>query len=329
MPRNSQLSKAKKAKNDDFYTSRKDIEDELCHYEDQFRDKVVYCNCDDPEYSEFWKFFMRNFVPWGLKKLIATHYDPNEKNYAYMLEMTPEIANGGGGIAADPIRKPIQSNGDFRSAACIELLEEADIVVSNPPFSKFREYVNQLIQYNKKFLIMGNMSAITYKEIFPLIKDNKMWPGYGFNKTMEFIMPDDYELKGKAYIDDDGKKHGFVPAICWYTNLDVKKRHEPLDSRGTYYSPERYPKYDNYDAIEVGRVSDIPCDYFEEIGVPITFLSKYNPDQFELIGADFDLANPEPLPNGKTGNGRFYVRERERERVRRMYSRLVIRRKKS
>lgn len=174
---------------------------------------------------------------------------------------------------------------------------------------------------------MGNMNAITYKEIFPLIKDNKMWPGYGFNKTMEFIMPDDYELKGKAYIDDDGKKHGFVPAICWYTNLDVKKRHEPLDLRGTYYSPERYPKYDNYDAIEVGRVSDIPCDYFEEIGVPITFLSKYNPDQFELIGADFDLANPEPLPNGKTGNGRFYVRERER--VRRMYSRLVIRRKKS
>ena len=158
---------------------------------------------------------------------------------------------------------------------------------------------------------MGNMNAITYKEVFPLIKDNKMWPGYDFNKTMEFIMPDDYELKGKGYIDENGKKHGFVPAICWYTNLDVKKRHEPLDLRGTYYSPEKYPKYDNYDAIEVGRVSDIPCDYFEEIGVPITFLSKYNPDQFELIGADFDLANPEPLPNGKTGTGRFYVRERE------------------
>lgn len=279
------LEAAKAAKNDEFYTRREDIEKELMHYKEHFRDKVVYCNCDDPTRSEFWQFFVRVFKDWGIKKLIATHYEPDEKNYAYKLELT-EDTNGDGRIdwLDKPTMTPIQCNGDFRSAICIELLKESDIVVTNPPFSLFREYLAQLMEYDKKFLILGNMNAVSYKEVFPLIKENKMWAGFSFNKTMEFIMPDTYELKGKAYIDENGRKHGFVAGISWFTNLEIEKRNDKLDLRGNYYDPEKYPEYDNYDAIDVSKVKDIPCDYAGMMGVPITFLDKYCPEQFEILG---------------------------------------------
>lgn len=280
---NSNLTAAKRAKNDEFYTCREDIEVELAHYAESFRGKTVYCNCDDPDSSEFWRFFQRNFNAWGLKRLIATHYEPDAANYSYMIEMNPGDAWDG-----TPMRKPIQSNGDFRSAACIELLEQADIVVTNPPFSLFREYVAQLMEYKKKFLIIGNINVITYKEIFPLIKNNQIWPGFnekgGTRKgnTLLFGVPDTYE--SKSLVVRDGKRYMQVSA-WWFTNLDHKKRHEPLDLRGVYYkgNEDKYPKYDNYDAIEVSKTADIPCDYYEAMGVPITFLDKYNPEQFELL----------------------------------------------
>lgn len=290
------LNKAKQAKKDEFYTRREDIENELCHYAEHFKDKVVYCNCDDPKESEFWQFFVRNFKPWGLKKLIATHYEPDEKNYSYSLEIC-EDTNGDGKIdwLDEPTIKQLPCNGDFRSDACIELLKEADIVVTNPPFSLFIKYVAQLMEYDKKFIILGNVNAVTYKEFFKLLKENKVWAGFGFNKTMEFIMPDDYELKGKAFIDNDGRKHGFVPSIAWYTNLDIKKRHETLDLRGNYYTPEKYPKYDNYDAIEVSKVSDIPCDYEGVMGVPVTFVDSFNPDQFEILYSSQTGCHPDDV----------------------------------
>ena len=309
--KNSNLAAAKRAKNDEFYTCREDIEVELAHYAELFRGKTVYCNCDDPDSSEFWRFFQRNFNAWGLKRLIATHYEPDVANYSYMIEM-----NLGDAWDGTPVRKPIQSNGDFRSAACIELLEQADIVVTNPPFSLFREYVAQLMEYDKKFLIIGNINVITYKEIFPLIKNNQIWPGFnekgGTRKgnTLLFGVPDTYE--SKSLVVRDGKRYMQVSA-WWFTNLDHKKRHQPLDLRGVYYDPDKYPRYDNYDAIEVSKTADIPCDYYEAMGVPITFLDKFCPEQFEIVGADFQLAEKIVLANGKTGTGRFYVtRERER-----------------
>lgn len=262
---NSNLNAAKKAKKDEFYTQRQDIENELSHYIEHFKGKAVYCNCDDPEYSEFWKFFVRNFKPFGLKRLICTHYETDEKNYAYRIEI-----NEGDDISLDmvPEQIPIQSNGDFRSQACIDLLKEADIVVTNPPFSLFREYVAQLMEYGKKFLIIGSLNAITYKEIFPLLRSNQIWLGY---------------MKPKVFLQPDGTEKKFGN-ILWYTNLDIPKRHVDLDLRGNYYSPELYPRYDNYDAIEVSKTGDIPCDYDGVMGVPITFLDKHNPEQFEILG---------------------------------------------
>ena len=281
--KNSNLAAAKRAKKDEFYTCREDIENELRHYESQFRDKIVYCNCDDPDTSEFWKFFQRNFNAWGLKRLIATHYEPDAANYSYMIEMNPGDAWDGA-----PVRKPIQSNGDFRSAACIELLEQADIVVTNPPFSLFREYVAQLMEYGKKFLIIGNINAVTYKEFFPLIKNNQVWIGPSIHSgDRKFYVPDDYPLEAAGCgIDSDGRRFIRVKGVRWFTNLDHKKRHEPLDLRGVYYDPDKYPKYDNYDAIEVSKTADIPCDYYEAMGVPITFLDKFCPEQFEIIDAN-------------------------------------------
>lgn len=217
-----------------------------------------------------------------------------------------------------PVRKPIQSNGDFRSAACIALLEQADIIVINPPFSLFREYVAQLMEYEKKFLIIGNINAVTYKEFFPLIKNNQVWIGPSIHSgDRKFYVPDDYPLEAAGCgIDSDGRRFIRVKGVRWFTNLDYKKRHEPLDLRGVYYDPDKYPKYDNYDAIEVSKTADIPCDYYEAMGVPITFLDKFCPEQFEIVGADFQLAEKIVLVNGKTGTGRFYVaRERERESV--------------
>lgn len=314
MADNKKMAKAKSNKNDEFYTRIEDIENELKHYKEQFYNKIVLCNCDDPFESNFFKYFALNFNTLHLKKLITTCYngskiigtqlslfDIKNINYiekerkAYKVEITnvPDL-NKDGSIDLNDIKqllklnnnniKLLKGDGDFRSEECLKFLDEADIVVTNPPFSLFKEYVPLLVNHNKKFLIIGNMQTIKYKEIFPLILDNKLWAGYSFNKTFEFIMPNSYELKGKAYVDKDGNKHGFVPGICWLTNLDVPKRHEKMILYKRY-DPEYYKKYDNYDAIEVKNVNEIPCDYSGKMGVPISFLEKYNPEQFELIGS--------------------------------------------
>lgn len=270
MAKNANLHTAKKEKNDEFYTQLTDIEKELKHYKAHFEGKTVFCNCDDPAESNFWKFFHLKFSDFKLKKLISTHYVTSGETYKMEY-------NGIEGEDADIgacIRTPLEGNGDFRSPESIAVLQEADIVVTNPPFSLFREYVGQLMKYEKKFLIIGSMNAITYKEIFPLLKTNEIWLGY--NAVHEFKQP-----------DGTIKKFG---NIGWYTNLDIKKRHEDLVLFRKYADdPSLYPKYDNYDAIEVSKIVDIPCDYDGVMGVPITFLDKYNPDQFEIIWRTGDI----------------------------------------
>ena len=279
--KNSNLAAAKRAKNDEFYTCREDIEAELAHYADSFRGKTVYCNCDDPDVSEFWKFFQRDFTAWGLRRLIATHYEPDAANYSCMIEMNPGDAWDG-----TPVRKPIQSNGDFRSAACTELLQQADIIVTNPPFSLFREYMALLIRYQKMFLVMGNKNAFTYREIFPLVRDNQIWPGVtSINGGRRMIVPP-YVASDKARLDTQGRRVLNIAGVCWFTNMDHWKRHVSLKLTRVYHGHEQeYLSYDNYAAIEVGRVQDIPGDYDGVMGVPITFLDKYCPEQFEIIGA--------------------------------------------
>ena len=276
---NANLSNAKKAKNDEFYTQLSDIENELKHYKNHFAGKVVYCNCDDARKSNFFRFFQKKFNDYRLKKLITTSY--NENGHGSVLVYEGDT-NGNGKLDDTEIKvSELKGNGDFRSEECIELLKEADIVVTNPPFSLFREYIATLVQYNKKFLIIGNNNAITYKEIFPLIKENKLWLGFSDNKTMKFVMPDSYEKYN--YIDKKGRKIGKVPAISWFTNLEHSKRNDEIILYKKYTS-EEFPKYDNYDAIEVSRVCEIPKDYNGVMGVPITFLGKYNPSQFEIVG---------------------------------------------
>lgn len=302
------LRNARKNKKDEFYTQLCDIEEELRHYKEQLCGKIVFCNCDDPFESNFFKYFAMNFNFLGLKKLIATCYDtspvvytqlsifgddkkiPNKNRRAYKIEITEvEDHNGDGAVDLSDVewllknKKNIltllKENGDFRSEECIELLKEADIVVTNPPFSLFREYVAQLMEYEKKFLIIGNKNAITYKEIFSLVKNQKMWLGYrNINSDMWFIVPDNYDYEKII----EGKRTKHIMG-CWFTNLDTLKRHELL-TLYKQYSPEEYPKYDNYDAIEVSKTSDIPYDYDGVMGVPITFLDKYNPEQFEILG---------------------------------------------
>lgn len=352
---NDNLNQAKLNKADEFYTSLFEIEEELKHYRSQFRDKIILCNCDDPYESNFFKYFAINFNTLGLKKLIATCYNgspvaytqlsifdldedtPKEDRVAYKVEITTiEDINGDGVIdlfdVEELLKTPgvvqkLKGNGDFRSEECIELLKEADIVVTNPPFSLFREYVSALVSFNKKFLVIGTMNACHYKEIFPLIRANKLWVGYGFNKTMEFIMPDDYQMKGKAFIDNNGKKHGFVPAICWFTNLDVTKRHEDL-TLFKKYDINEYPKYENLDCIEVGSVSDIPNDYYGLMGVPDSFLDKYNPEQFEIIGlSSGDLAKEIGVTKNYRGRTDLaYIDKDGKHKC--PYSRIVIRRRK-
>ena len=279
MAKNNNLHNAKRAKNDEFYTRLEDIEKEMCHYREHFRGKVIYCNCDDPKESNFFKFFSLQFEFLGLKKLISTGYKENGHGVAYIYEGDKNENN----LPDDSeIRTyELQGNGDFRSEECIEFLKEADVVVTNPPFSLFREVVAQLVEYNKKFLLLGNNNAITYKEIFPLIMSNKMWLGYSNNKTMEFVLSDSYEKWDRI---ENGKKIGKVPAISWFTNLEHDHRNRPLDLTQRY-DPRYYPKYDNYDAIECSKVMDIPRDYDGVIGVPITFLDKYCPNQFRIIDA--------------------------------------------
>lgn len=360
---NKNLHKANIAKKDEFYTQLVDIEKELKHYKDQFRGKVVYCNCDDPYESNFFKYFAANFNALGLKKLITTTFDgspvadqqllfkdmkglkPNGKEpFKIEIYEVPDKNKDGAIDLSDiewllrhdknsstPLKKG--GHGDFRSDECIELLKKADIVVTNPPFSLFREYVAQLVKYDKKFLIIGNLNAITYKEIFKLIKGNQLWLGYN-NGHKTYLVPDSYEQKN-IFVGADGKKYAKMGNTGWYTNLDINKRHEPL-TLYKKYNPEEYPKYSNYDAIEVSKVSDIPLDYNGEIGVPVTFLEKYSPEQFEIIGSSSNLSKPIKTTNGlvyryKDRNG--YVRQAAKERFalpdgdtwQRIYDRIVIR----
>ena len=306
----SSLIKAKEKKNDEFYTQLTDIEKELVHYRHHFKDAVVFCNCDDPEWSNFWKYFHLNFEFLGLKKLITTHYDPTEPTY----KMEYEGGNDAD-ITAGTIT-PLKTNGDFRSPECIELLKEATIVVTNPPFSLFREYVAQLIDYDKKFIIIGNQNAMTGKEIFSLLRENKMWLGY-HSGDMAFRVPADSEPREtRFWIDADGNKWRSLGNACWYTNLDIAKHHEDLILY-KHYSEEEYPKYDNYDAINVGKYSEIPMDYDGIMGVPVTFLDKYNPAQFEIIGLDRYTVPKEKLVGGRlTINGKI------------KFARILIKRKK-
>lgn len=264
---NKNLHAAKTAKNDEFYTQLPDIEKELCHYRDFFRGKVVFCNCDDPEYSNFWKYFQMNFIFLGLKKLISTHYEPGGQSYKMEI-VSADLLSGQIGIP-DYVKTPMVGDGDFRSEECVEILKEADVVVTNPPFSLFREYVAQLVEYGKKFIIIGNKNAITYKEFFPLLKNDKVWIGH--NSVKEFLQ-------------GDGSKKKFGN-VGWYTNVDIPTRHTPMDLYMHYYgNEEHYPKYDNYDAINVDKVCEIPEDYDGVMGVPISFMDKYCPEQFEIIG---------------------------------------------
>lgn len=299
---NSALTAAKAAKKDEFYTQLTDIEKELAHYKEHFKDKVVLCNCDDPRVSNFFKYFTLNFEYLGLKRVIATCYKSQSvdlfsshdcEQAVYQVYDGERNANNMPDENEIAV-KPLKGDGDFRSQECIELLKQADIIVTNPPFSLFREYVAQLIKYEKKFLIIGNKNALTYKELFPLIKQNLIWTGYrGFSGGMWFLS--DYEGKTEKFID--GQKIINVPSI-WFTNLDIKKRHENLILYKRY-SADEYPKYDNYNAINVDKTSDIPYDYDGIMGVPITFLDKYNPEQFEIIDAR-DCTDIDRLKNKST-----------------------------
>ena len=285
---NKNLNKAKKAKNDEFYTQSSDIENEMRHYREHFKGSVVYMNCDDPQESNFWKYFAQNFDFLGIKKLISTHYDEKEPTYKMTLDRDDQGAmnNYGRDKVGVPMGRiePLKQNGDFRSEESIELLQEADVVVTNPPFSLFREYIAQLVEYEKKFIVLGNQNAITYKEIFPLLKENKMWVGNNYG-SMAFEVPDDYEAKS-VYVSEDGKKYQKLGNITWYTNLEFPKRFEDQILYRTYKgNEEEYPKYDNYDAIEVSRVKNIPMDYEGVMGVPITFMNNHNPHQFKVLGS--------------------------------------------
>lgn len=351
MAKNADLNKAAKAKKDEFYTQLTDIEKEMRYYRDYFKDKIVFCNCDDPFESNFFKYFAMNFNSLGLKKLITTCYATspiagNELDYyaeksgqisflpvansapmqdidkkPYRVEIT-EVSdeNGDGRIDLADVEYLIKNkkntmsllegDGDFRSTECVELLKESDVVVTNPPFSLFREFLAELMKYGKDFLIIGNINAITYKEVFPLIMQNKMWLGASIHSgDREFRVPDSYPLQAAGYrVDENGTKYIRVKGVRWFTNLDYAARHEDLILY-KHYTPEEYPHYDNYDAIEVSKTTEIPCDYFSNMGVPITYMDRHNPDQFEIVGTDYQVAESVDLGNGKRGTGRFYLQK--------------------
>lgn len=312
--RNASLSTAKENKEDEFYTQLSDIEREVKHYWKHFEGKTVYLNCDDPRVSNFFHYFSYNFEKLGLKKLIATCYknqdidlfSTNAYEEAVWLEYEGDKNGSGTPDRSEISVKPLKGNGDFRSAESIELLKQADIVITNPPFSLFREFINQLLAYDKKFLILGNQNAITYKEVFPHIMSGKLWLGVN-DGDMSFQVPDYYTPREtRFWVDDEGKKWRSFGNMAWYTNLDHSKRHEELILYRSY-SPDLYPSYDNYDGIEVGKVADIPADYDGVMGVTPGFLTKYNPDQFEIVGATqswFDAATKEyPKQTQVSANG--------------------------
>lgn len=322
---NKNLHSAKSAKKDEFYTQLTDIEREMAHYKSHFKNKTVFCNCDDPRISNFFHYFSHNFEQLKLKKLITTCYknqnadlfSQNNSEQAIYLEYSGE-KNGGKVPTPEKIGiKKLKEDGDFRSPECIELLKQSDIVVTNPPFSLFREYVAQLINNDKKFLILGQQNAITYKEVFKLFKDNKIWLGVDNGGTKWFGVKDHYDIATESRKKiENGKKYFSMGSVVWFTNLDIKKRHEDLILYKKYNKKE-YPEYDNYDAINVDKYKDIPCDYNGAMGVPITFLDKYNPEQFEILGIDRVLV--EEL-TGKVS--RFRINGKE------IYARIVIKNKK-
>ena len=385
MAKNSNLHDAKKNKNDEFYTRLTDVSKELMHYKHHFKDKIVFCNCDDPTWSAFQKYFHLNFAELGLKKLISTHYDAKESTYK--IEYTGGDDNN---VEVGEITQ-LEGNGDFRNKECLDILDECDIVVTNPPFSLFREYVAQLISHEKKFIIQSNNNSITYKEIFPLIKNNQIQLGYTANKTLTFRIPDTYTRWDEKETQriGDGNHYAKVPAISVFTNLDIQKRHEKLILQKAY-SEDEYPKYDNYMAQNVNKVDDIPCNNYIDIkiddselkqykaaypdleiidgkirihnpvqGVPITFLDKYNPEQFEILGllqsstdeqagisnlryynefkemrqdmsftgASGGKANGNPVIKEKPLKGNFLYNPITNEYVHSVYARIVIRKK--
>lgn len=350
MAGNKSLNTAMKAKQDEFYTQMDDISNELKHYREHFCGKVVFCNCDDPYESNFFKYFALNFNSLGLKRLIATCYDGspvmgNElllqfdtpesepKKIAYKVEIAEvDDYNGDGAVNLADVAYLLQNDknvlsvlkgdstpgadgkmygpGDFRSAECVELLKQAEIICTNPPFSLFREYVAQLMKYEKRFLIIGQQNAIHYIDIFKILKNNKIWLGNKFG-DMGFRVPDYFEPRVTRYWqDENGQKWRSMGNICWFTNLDIPKRHEIMDLI-RHYSPEEYPTYDNYPAINVNKTADIPCDYSGVMGVPITFMNKYNPDQFEIVDTSTSA-----MPKGAP-----YIAGK------RIYERILIRRK--
>lgn len=352
------LSNAKKAKQDEFYTQLSDIENELKHYKTQLRGKTILCNCDDPFESNFFRYFALNFKTLGLKKLIATSYvkspiaggqlplldieglKPDGKEpYAIEINEVPDHKRRGATDLADVEYllkhnanssrslngEGIYDGGDFRSPECLELLKQADIVITNPPFSLFREYVAQLVEHRKQFLILGNQNAIHYKEIFSLIKENKVWLGVDNGGTKWFRVPDGYDIQTESRKKvENGIKYFSMGSIMWFTNMDIPKRHEeiPLYKK---YSPAEYPRYDNYDAIEVGKFFEIPCDYDGLMGVPDTFLDKFNPEQFELIGIPFGNLGKE-IGVKKNYRGRTDIAITKDGKSRCPYSRIIIRR---
>ena len=330
------LAQAKDAKKDEFYTQLVDIEKELVHYRDYFRDKVIFCNCDDPYESNFFKYFALNFNALGLKKLIATCYDgspiaqqelplfplendvPTRKAYKVEISEVPDLDGNGSTDLTDVqlllkssdhnVKAELKQNGSFDSPESIELLKEADIVVTNPPFSLFREFLALLDKYNKQFIIIGNTNALTYKETFKMFQEDKIRTGYtNFNVGMYFQVPDSWE---KFHHIENGKKMARVSTSCWFTNLPVSKHNEELILI-KHYTPEEYPKYDNYDAINVNTYTDIPCDYDGAIGVPITFLDKYNPAQFEIIKFRKGDDDKDLTVNGKSPYFRILIRKKQ------------------
>ncbi|WP_288622948.1 adenine-specific methyltransferase EcoRI family protein [uncultured Streptococcus sp.] len=294
------LHNAKKVKNDEFYTRYKDIAEEMGHYREHFRDKVIYCNCDDPTQSNFWRYFHNNFASLGIKKLIATHFqEDSEPSYALIYEGGDDFNMEAGNIETI-YGDDEYTAGDFRSKDSINYLKEADIVVTNPPFSLFREYISQLMEHQKKFIVIGNKNSVTYKEIFPLIQNNQIWIGArSMNSDFWLYVPDDAKYEK---LDEDGRKVKHIMA-CWYTDLDLQKRHDGLWHIGDkfdqtkahkYYEgfEKKYPKYDNYNGINVDNVKDIPIDYEGMMGVPITYIDKFNPKEFEILGCSYSYGDP-------------------------------------
>jgi hypothetical protein len=331
--KNKNLHSAKTGKKDEFYTQLSDIDKELKHYKHHFKDKIVYCNCDDPRVSNFFHFFSYNFEKFGLKKLITTCFksqdtdlfSKNESERAVYLEYTGD-KNGNNVPDIEEIGiNFLNGDGDFRSKESIELLKLSDIVVTNPPFSLFREYVSQLVEHDKKFLIIGNLNALTYRDIFKLIKENKLWFGHSIHSgDREFMVPSDYPLTASSSrIDDEGNKYIRVKGVRWFSNMDYKERYEDLILYKTY-NKEEYPTYDNYDAINVDKTKDIPMDFKGVMGVPITFIDKYNPDQFEILGLSASAGYNEeivgipflgtkdarPLINGRNTYARVFIKNK-------------------